>query len=114
MAKFRLSRLAEADLMGIGIYTLRTWGVDQTIRYIEDLESCCQQLPTMRRLAALAVTFAPVCAAWSRASTLCFSDVSREVFSFPASCMNACCRKDTPLITNHKLLNGLSYIQVSA
>ncbi|MEP6601492.1 MAG: type II toxin-antitoxin system RelE/ParE family toxin [Nitrospirota bacterium] len=42
--RFRLSRLAEADLMDIGAYTLRTWGVDQTIRYIDDLESCCRQL----------------------------------------------------------------------
>ena len=30
--------------MDIGIYTLRTWGVDQTIRYLDDLESCCQGL----------------------------------------------------------------------
>ena len=30
--------------MDIGAYTLRTWGVDQTIRYIDDLESCCRRL----------------------------------------------------------------------
>jgi toxin ParE1/3/4 len=41
---FRLSRLAEADLMNIGTYTLRTWGEDQTIRYIDGLEACCQRL----------------------------------------------------------------------
>jgi len=28
MAAFRLSRLADSDLMGIGAYTLRTWGED--------------------------------------------------------------------------------------
>ncbi|MBV8552340.1 MAG: type II toxin-antitoxin system RelE/ParE family toxin [Acidobacteriaceae bacterium] len=44
MAPFRLSRLAEADLLGIGAYTLRTWGEDQAIRYIDDLEACCQRL----------------------------------------------------------------------
>jgi plasmid stabilization system protein ParE len=44
VAKFRLSRLADADLMDIGAYTLRTWGETQTIRYIDGLESCCQQL----------------------------------------------------------------------
>lgn len=44
MATFRFSRLAEADLLSIGVYTLRTWGEAQTIRYIDDLEDCCQQL----------------------------------------------------------------------
>jgi len=39
-----LSRLAEADLVDIGIYTLRTWGEEQTVRYLEDLEKCCHQL----------------------------------------------------------------------
>ena len=34
MATFCLSRLADADLMDIGRYTLRTWGEGQTIRYI--------------------------------------------------------------------------------
>src|ERR1039458_6865886 len=52
MAEFRFSRVAEADLLSIGAYTLRTWGEDQTIRYIEDLEACCQTLadnPTLGR-----------------------------------------------------------------
>ena len=44
MAAFRFSRRAEADLLIIGAYTLRTWGEDQTIRYIDDLEACCQML----------------------------------------------------------------------
>ena len=44
MTAFRFSRLAEADLMDIGAYTLRTWGEDQAISYIDDLESRCQQL----------------------------------------------------------------------
>ena len=30
--------------MDIGTYTLRTWGEDQTIRYIDDLEGGCQRL----------------------------------------------------------------------
>ena len=30
--------------MDIGAYTLNAWGVDQTIRYIDGLETCCQQL----------------------------------------------------------------------
>ena len=44
MASYRFSRRAEADLLSIADYTLRTWGEDQTIRYIDDLESCCQML----------------------------------------------------------------------
>ena len=44
MASYRFSRRAEADLLSIADYTLRTWGEDETIRYIDDLESCCQML----------------------------------------------------------------------
>src|SRR5664279_1625479 len=44
MATFRLSRLAEADLLDIATYTLQTWGQDQAIRYVGDLESCCRKL----------------------------------------------------------------------
>lgn len=50
MATVRLSRLAEADLLDIGIYTLRTWGEDQTIRYFDDLETCCLQLAKNPRM----------------------------------------------------------------
>jgi toxin ParE1/3/4 len=41
MALLRFSRRAEADLLSIGAYTFRTWGQDQTIRYIDELEACC-------------------------------------------------------------------------
>ena len=44
MGAFRLSRLAEADLLNIGVYTLRTWGGAQASRYLDELEACCQQL----------------------------------------------------------------------
>lgn len=30
--------------MSIGAYTLRTWGQAQTIRYLAELEACCQRL----------------------------------------------------------------------
>lgn len=43
MATFRLSRLAEAGLMDIGSYSLPTWGEDQTIRYLDELEVCGHQ-----------------------------------------------------------------------
>ena len=44
MGVLRFSRLAEADLLSIGVYTLRTWGQVQTGRYLDELEACCQQL----------------------------------------------------------------------
>ena len=44
MAAFRLSGYAEADLLSIGAYSLRTWGLAQTVRYIDELEACCQRL----------------------------------------------------------------------
>ena len=44
MLRFRFSRRAEADLLSIGAYTLRTWGENQTVRYLGDLETCCQTL----------------------------------------------------------------------
>lgn len=30
--------------MEIAAYTLRTWGEEQTLRYIDGLEACCQKL----------------------------------------------------------------------
>ena len=44
MAAFRFSRRAEADLLSIADYTLRTWGEAQADRYIGELETCCQML----------------------------------------------------------------------
>jgi len=41
---FRFSRRAEADLLSIGDYTLRTWGKAQADRYLGELETCCQML----------------------------------------------------------------------
>lgn len=44
MARVRFSRRAEADLLSIADYTLRTWGEAQTNRYLDDLEACCQMV----------------------------------------------------------------------
>ena len=44
MTLFRFSRRAESDLLSIGAYTLRTWGEDQAVRYLDDLEACCRML----------------------------------------------------------------------
>jgi toxin ParE1/3/4 len=48
----RYSRRAEVDLLGIARYILRTWGEEQTVRYIDDVETGCQMLadnPTLGR-----------------------------------------------------------------
>ncbi len=44
MAAVRFSQLAEADLLSIGDYTLHTWGEAQAVRYLDELEMCCQML----------------------------------------------------------------------
>jgi toxin ParE1/3/4 len=44
VAAFRFSRRAEGDLLGIGMHTLRTWGEVQAVRYLNELEACCQML----------------------------------------------------------------------
>jgi len=44
MAALRFSRRAEADLLGVAEYTLRTWGKVQTARYINALEAFCRTL----------------------------------------------------------------------
>ena len=53
MARFRFSRRAEADLLSIGEYSLRTWGKTQAAHYIGELQICCQTLadnPALGRL----------------------------------------------------------------
>jgi len=53
MARFRFSRRAEADLLSIGDYTLRTWGARQAARYLTELEEACRRLaghPTLGRV----------------------------------------------------------------
>jgi toxin ParE1/3/4 len=41
---FRFSRRAEADLLYIGAYTIRTWGKAQAARYLREIAVCCQML----------------------------------------------------------------------
>ena len=73
MAFFRFSRRAEADLVSIGAYTLRARGEDQAIRYIDDLEACCQMLADNSHRAEAAAMFVPASAVWSAAGMLCFT-----------------------------------------
>jgi plasmid stabilization system protein ParE len=55
VAAFRFSRRAEADLLSIGDYTLRTWGKAQAARYLGELEVCCQTLSDNPQLLQLGV-----------------------------------------------------------
>lgn len=50
MAKLRFSRRAKADLFNIGAYTLRMWGEEQAIVYLDDLEECCRMLANYPKL----------------------------------------------------------------
>lgn len=40
----QFSRRAEADLLEIGEYTLKTWGTSQANRYLMELERCCNRV----------------------------------------------------------------------
>ena len=44
MGRVRFTRLAEADLLDVGLYTHRTWGQRQCDRYLRELEERCYQL----------------------------------------------------------------------
>lgn len=44
MAILRYSARAEADLVDIAEYTLRTWGETQAVQYMNALEDCCERI----------------------------------------------------------------------
>jgi toxin ParE1/3/4 len=44
VARVRFSRHAETDLLGIVAYSVRTWGEDQALRYVDGLEAFCRML----------------------------------------------------------------------
>jgi toxin ParE1/3/4 len=44
VARVRFSTRAEADLLSVGDYTLRTWGESRAASYLDDLEACCRML----------------------------------------------------------------------
>jgi toxin ParE1/3/4 len=44
LTAIRYSQHAEADLMSIGEYTLRTWSASQAEKYLAELEACCLRL----------------------------------------------------------------------
>jgi toxin ParE1/3/4 len=50
LASFRFSNLAVADLNDIVAYTKRTWGDEQTVRYLAKLEAAVRDLAKMETL----------------------------------------------------------------
>ena len=102
MAAFRFSPYAEADLLSIGEYSLRTWGLAQTVRYIDELEACCQRLADNPASGRACDHVRVGLRRTEQGEHVVFFDVSREAFSFPASCMNACCPNDKRSTTQTK------------
>jgi toxin ParE1/3/4 len=80
VARFRFSRRAEADLLSIGDYTLRSWGKAQAAHYIGELQVCCQTLADNPALGRLCDDVRPGLHVWSMASTSCFTARSEEAF----------------------------------
>jgi toxin ParE1/3/4 len=50
VGRVRFTRLVEADLLDIGLYTDRTWGRRRCDRYLRELEARCRQLANDPRL----------------------------------------------------------------
>ncbi len=50
MALVQYSAGAERDVMSIADYTRNRWSEDQAIRYLDDLEACCEKLATFPEL----------------------------------------------------------------
>src|SRR5208283_2206767 len=94
MATFRLSRLAEADLLDIATYTLRTWGQDQAIRYVDDLEACCRKLADNPEMGRPAITSGLACAAWNTGGMFSSTGLKARGSWYLASSISACCRND--------------------
>jgi toxin ParE1/3/4 len=44
MARYKLSKLAEADLEAIADYSVERWGEAQAIRYLDGLLRCCERI----------------------------------------------------------------------
>jgi toxin ParE1/3/4 len=93
MSKFRLSRLAEADLMDIGTYSLSKWGEDQTIRYIDALEACCRLLADNPQLGRACDQIRPGLRRMEHGRHVIFYRIERRGISVLASSISACCRK---------------------
>lgn len=69
MAVVRYSVRAERDLTVIADFTLKRWGEDQVIRYLDGLEACCQNLAVSPALGRTC-TSGPAFGEWSLVSRI--------------------------------------------
>lgn len=90
MAVVRFSRRAEGDLLAIGNYTLRTWGRDQAILYLDELEACCQQLAKDPGLGRACEDIRPGLQRFEQGRHVVF--YRQEASWFCEFCTSACCR----------------------
>ena len=79
MATYRLSRLAEADLLEIASYTLSSWGEDQAVRYMDALEACCWQLVNQPEVGRACDQVRMACGAWNAGAMLCFTGLKPQI-----------------------------------
>ena len=87
----RFSRRAEADLLAISTYTVETWDINQAVRYLSELEACCQQLAMLHHWAASAMKSARDFSVLSMAATSFSIGRSAAAFRFRVFCTSVCC-----------------------
>jgi hypothetical protein len=104
MAAYRLSKLAETDLTDIANYTLGTWGIDQTIRYIDALRHAVSGSGKNRNWGGPVMKSAPAYAVSSTGGTSCSTGSKSTASWYVASFISACCPNDRSSTMNfHKI-----------
>jgi toxin ParE1/3/4 len=78
MTRFRLSKLAVADLRSIATYTQNTWGKEQRNRYLQLLDNAFQQLSAQPELGRCCDEIAPGYRKYAVGRHLVFYKVSTD------------------------------------
>jgi toxin ParE1/3/4 len=78
MAKYRLSKRAYADIVGIGAYTIERFGIDQAQRYRDQLERAFQVLADNTTRGRNADDVGPGLKRWNYQSHVVFFRVERQ------------------------------------
>jgi hypothetical protein len=93
MSKYRLSRLAEADLMDIGAYSLNKWGEEQTSAISALSKSAAGSSPIIHNLAVLVIKSGPACVVWNTEDTLSSTALNQKGSGCLASFISAYCQQ---------------------
>jgi toxin ParE1/3/4 len=91
VAAFRFSQRAEADLLGIAMHTLRAWGEAQAIRYLTELEACCQMLADNPELGGGCDDIRPGLRRMESRKHVIFYRRESKGILVSVSCISACC-----------------------